>query len=446
MKAQRILHITHTEKGKFFFYSGSAILLLGMVIVLWLCLQRSAAVLPVGSPAGGGMTAEGSSGPQPVTEYIRMSDLVSESSAADTSGSLDISEISDSSSPAGASGSSDPSSPADASVVSDSPSPTDASGVSDSSSPAGASGSSDSASQPDAPKVYDTLVTSKVNGKANSYNELSVPTWLTKVGNTYFLVDCYHNQVIYNDNLTDQLSKWKVMTDDIDRGHTLASDGTVYLIDDTERNRVLVFEKKDGGYAHTQIFENIGTRPHYIIYHAPTDTFYAWSSMTGEMYLFRHNPDDTRMYLTEIRRIDALDNVYVRSFTIIGNDIYFVSGNSTIIRADLKSFKIRETYPVPDDIAGMIQLTRIQDYYYITVSTDIAGNQSHATILRTRNLSSLAKGEYEDIYKYFIGGGTPYYITESDNTYYLTEHRLPGHSLWRFQVEKNEIVNVETVY
>lgn len=94
----------------------------------------------------------------------------------------------------------------------------------------------------------------------------------------------------------------------------------------------------------------------------------------------------------------------------------------------------------------MIQLTRIQDYYYITVSTDIAGDQSHATILRTRNLSSLAKGEYEDIYKYFIGGGTPYYITESDNTYYLTEHRLPGHSLWRFQVEKNEIVNVETVY
>lgn len=305
---------------------------------------------------------------------------------------------------------------------------------------------SDTSAAVDVASTNDTFVTSAANIKTNSYSDLSVPTYITKVNDTYFLVDCYHNQVIYNDNLTSPLSQWKVMTNQIDKGHTLASDGSVYLIDDTERHRILVFEKKGGAYVHTQTFEEIGNRPHYIIYHEPTDTFYAWSSMSGEMYLFRHNPDDTRMYLTEIRRIESLDNVYVRSFTIIGNDIYFVSGNSSIIRADLASFKIRETYPVPDTIAGMIQLTRIQDYYYITVSTDITGSQDYATILRTRDLSNLAHGEYEDIYEYFIGGGTPYYITQLVNTYYLTEHRLPGHSIWRFQVENNEIKNVETVY
>lgn len=282
--------------------------------------------------------------------------------------------------------------------------------------------------------------------KINPCSDLSVPTYLTKVADTYFLVDCYHNQVIYNDNLTDPLYEWRVMTDDIDRGHTLASDGIVYLIDDTERSRVLIFEKKADAFVHTQTFEDIGSRPHYIIYDAPTDTFYVWSSMSGEMYLFRHNPDDTRMYLTEVRRIESLDNVYVRSFTIIGNDIYFVSGNSSILRADLAAFEITETYPVPDSMAGMIQLTLIQDYYYITVSTDINGNQDYATILRTRDLSSLAEGDYEDVYEYFIGGGTPYYITELDNIYYLTEHRLPGHSVWSFQVVDNEIVDVKTVY
>lgn len=296
------------------------------------------------------------------------------------------------------------------------------------------------------PGANDTSVTSVTVAKSNPCADLSVPTWLTKVDDTYFLVDCYHNQVIYNDNLSDPLSDWCVMTDEIDRGHTLASDGTIYLIDDTERHRILVFEKKDGLYAHTQTFQDIGNRPHYIIYDAPTDTFYAWSSMSGEMYLFRHNPEDTRMYLTEIRRIESLDNVYVRSFTIIGNDIYFVSGNSSIIRADLATFRILETYPVPAAMAGMIQLTRIQDYYYITVSTDSAGSQDYATILRTRDLTALADGEYEDVYSYFIGGGTPYYITELDNAYYLTEHRLPGHSIWRFQVENNEITNVNTVY
>lgn len=283
-------------------------------------------------------------------------------------------------------------------------------------------------------------------GASNPYPDLSVPTWLTKVEDTYFLVDCYHNQVIYHDNLEDPLSSWKIMTGDIDKGHTLASDGEVYLIDDTEQNRVLIFEKQADAYVHTQTFQEIGNRPHYIIYHAPTDTFYAWSSMSGEMYLFRHNPGDTRMYLTEIRRIDSLDQVYVRSFTIIGDEIYFVSGNASIIRADLDTFEILETYPVPDQMAGMIQLTRIQDYFYITVSTDITGNQDHATILRTRNLSALAEGGYEDIYENFIGGGTPYYITQLDNAYYLTEHRLPGHSLWRFCVENNQITEVEAVY
>lgn len=292
----------------------------------------------------------------------------------------------------------------------------------------------------------DTSITSMADIPVNPYADLSVPTYLTKVADTYFLVDCYHNQVIYNDNLSDPLSEWLVMTDDIDRGHTLASDGTVYLVDDTERHRILIFEQKNGRYVHTQTFDGIGNRPHYIIYDAPTDTFYAWSSMSGEMYLFRHNPDDTRMYLTEIRRIESLNNVYVRSFTIIGDDVYFVSGNSSILRADLASFEILDTYPVPSSLAGMIQLTRIEDYFYITVSTDSTGNQDYATILRTKDLSSLVKGDYEDIYTYFIGGGTPYYLTEIDNAYYLTEHRLPGHSVWRFQVENNELLHIETVY
>lgn len=295
-------------------------------------------------------------------------------------------------------------------------------------------------------RTSDTNVISKSDVPTNPYADLSVPTWLTQVDDTYFLVDCYHNQVIYHDNLTDPLCEWNVMTSEIDKGHTLASDGSVYLVDDTERHRVLIFEKENGVFVHTQTFDEIGNRPHYIIYDEPTDTFYVWSSMSGEMYLFRHNPEDTRMYLTQIRRIESLDNVYVRSFTILGDEIYFVSGSSSIIRADLSSFEILETYPVPDCMAGMIQLTQIQDYFYLTVSTDITGNQDYATILRTKDLAGLMDGDYEDIYSQFVGGGTPYYITPINNVYYLTEHRLPGHSVWRFRVENNILKEIETIY
>lgn len=283
----------------------------------------------------------------------------------------------------------------------------------------------------------------------NPHTELSVPTYITKVKDTYFIVDCYHNQVIYHDNLQDPLTDWKVMTSEISQGHTLASDGSVYLIDDTENNRILIFEKKDGIFYHTQTFAEIGNRPHYIIYHKSDATFYVWSSMSGEMYLLRHDADNTRMYLSEIRTIPELQDTYVRSFTILDGDIYFVSGipgNSAILRADLETFEIEETYAVPDTLAGMIQLTRIEDAFYITVSTDINGSQDAATILRTDKLENLAGGNYEDIYASFIGGGTPYYITQIDGLYYLTEHRLPGHSIWSFHVDHGELCDITAVY
>lgn len=285
----------------------------------------------------------------------------------------------------------------------------------------------------------------------NPFPTLSVPTYITKIKDNYFIVDCYNNQVIYHDNLTDPLYEWQVMTTDVSMAHTIAGDGLVYLIDDTENNRILVMEEdvNENGqpiFVPAQEFTQIGTRPHYIIYDNRTDTFYAWSSESGEMFLFRHPEGSTHMYLTEIRSIPSLDGVYVRSFTIVEDTVYFVSGNSSIIEADLDTFKIKEEYPVPDRLAGMIQITPIEDYFYITVSTDASGSQDCATIIRTRKLKNLEKGDYEDVYSYFIGGGTPYYITRIDGYWYLTEHRLPGHSIWRFRVTDNEITDVTTIY
>ena len=203
----------------------------------------------------------------------------------------------------------------------------------------------------------------------NIFANLSVPTYVTRVEDTWFIVDCYHDQVIYHNNLTDPLTDWQVLTDEIDKGHTIASDGLVYLVDDTEGNRVLVFEKKEGVFYHTQTLDEVGNRPHYIIYDAPTDTFYVWSSMNGEMYLCRHDPGDPQMYLTGIRTVDSLKDTYVRSFTIEGDSIYFVSGISgspAILQADLLTFTVQETYPVPDAIAGMVQLIFAEGSCYIT--------------------------------------------------------------------------------
>ena len=293
----------------------------------------------------------------------------------------------------------------------------------------------------------------KAEVRRNPCSALDIPTQVNKIGDTWFIVDCYHDQIIYNDNMEDPLTEWNVMTDEMSRGHTVAGDGLVYLVDDTENDRIMVFEKVNDKFLFTQQFSGVGSRPHYVIYDEDSRLFYAWCSMSGEMYIFSHKKDDPEMYLKEIRSIPELDKVYVRSFTIIDGDIYFVSGvsgNGTapqILRCDLATLKVKKSYPVPDSLAGMIQITPIDDMFYITVSTDINGNQDYATIIRTASLEDLAVGEYEDIYsQYFIGGGTPYNLSKVDDSYFLTEHRLQGHSIWRFKVEDGDIVDVESLY
>lgn len=297
----------------------------------------------------------------------------------------------------------------------------------------------------------------------NTYSDLNTPTYFTQIGDDWFLVDCYHNQVLYcNADELDgaevpsadilPLSEWHVLPGTMVQPHTVAGDGDVLLVDDTEENKVLVYEEMDGVYVNTQEFEEIGNRPHYTVYDQDTDTFYVWSSMSGEMYLFRHNDDDTRMYLTEVLSVPALANGYTRSFTIDGDEILIVSGimldltDSVITRCSIRDLSVIETYHMPDEIAGMTQILPVENGYYVTVSTEKWGSQDAATMIYSSSLDALAAGEYSEVYtENFIGGGTPYYMTQAGDHYYLTEHRVPGHSVWQFDIN-NGISNVVSLY
>lgn len=306
--------------------------------------------------------------------------------------------------------------------------------------------------------VYEGMLSEPtVYRQKNNYDMLNVATYITKVNDIYFIVDCYHDQIIYNKNLTDPLNQWNVLTNEVHYAHTIASDGFMLLVDDTENNRLLVFQRMDNGYAHTQTLENIGMRPHYVQYDAQNQVFMAWSSITGEMYLVKkaENPDERgiySLYVDKILKIDELYGVYVRSFTVMEDGIYFVSGhnNQMILKAIINDsgdgFEVLAKYPVTDQIAGMVQLIKIDDYYYITVSTDNQENQDYATILRTDRLEKLADGTYEELYDQFnISRGTPYYITEIEGRYYMTHHRT-NENVIAFDITDNQIEHIEVLY
>lgn len=283
----------------------------------------------------------------------------------------------------------------------------------------------------------------------NPYNDiknLKLPSQLTRQGEFYFIVDTYNDQVLYASDLWKPVREWRVMDRKLNRPHAVASDGTVYLVVDTDNDRVLCYEYVKGRFQNTQRFDDVGTRPHYIQYDAVSESFFVWSSVTGDMYIIRRRPENNHMYVEEIRHIYELDGFYVRSFSIEGDEVLFPSGNNGyMIVADKGTLRVKNRYPVPMDISGMAFAKKIGSYYYMTVSTDENLSHKNARVIRTQNLQSLSQGLYEDVTGYFKEIRIPYYIDRINGSYYMTGHEGKK-NVYKFSVVEDEIVNVVTVH
>ena len=87
---------------------------------------------------------------------------------------------------------------------------------------------------------------------------LYVPTMIQKIEDTYFLVDCWHHRVLYSESITDNIQNWKTLSDEgYKGGHTIASDGELYLLDNTDANEVLVYKKENGAFIKTQTMKGV---------------------------------------------------------------------------------------------------------------------------------------------------------------------------------------------
>jgi hypothetical protein len=64
------------------------------------------------------------------------------------------------------------------------------------------------------------------------------------------------------------------------------------------------------------------------------------------------------------------------------------------------------------------------------------------------SIEDISSGNYETVYDdFFEGGGTPYYMGVIDGTWYLTEHRLPAHAIWSFNIDESGAITAsDTIY
>lgn len=279
----------------------------------------------------------------------------------------------------------------------------------------------------------------------NNYPHLKVPTQMTRQGDYYFIVDTYNHQVIYTKDMYKPINEWKVMDRIFNLPHAIASDGVVYLVADTDNNRVLCYEHINGRFQNTQKFDDMGIRPHYIQYDAATESFFVWSSLTGDMYIIKRNPETNVLYIKEVRHIYELANHYVRSFNIEGDEVIFPSGsNGYIIVADKDTLRVKKRYTVTPEISGMAFAKKIGNFYYLTVSTDEKYSHDSARMIRTADLNTLSVGQYENITPLFTGMKVPYYIDQINGSYYVTNHNS-GNFVYKFDVVDDAILNINIV-
>lgn len=280
----------------------------------------------------------------------------------------------------------------------------------------------------------------------NGYNYLLMPTQVTKINNTYYIVDCNHNQIIFSDNLNTELRYWNVMTRDTKSPHALTSDGEIYMVADTDNHRILTFEKVYDRFYLRQTFEDVGIRPHYVDYDYDTGLFYAWSSLTGEMYLYQRTAGTKNLTLSGVRAIPELYGCYVRSFTILEDVILFPAvERSSILMADKYTFEILNEYPVPDSMAGMVQVSLVDGRFLITVSTDRQYDFCGATVVRAGTLEDFASGNYESLYHLFGNNGTPYYVSHFDGFYYMI-HEDAAPNMYRFHASDGAVTDIRGMF
>ncbi|WMT39741.1 hypothetical protein RE628_20445 [Paenibacillus sp. D2_2] len=279
------------------------------------------------------------------------------------------------------------------------------------------------------------IVPSGTNAYGDDYaNRLYTPTFITKIAGINLIVDCWNHRIIYSRDIELPIKDWKTLDDDIAGPHSIASNGTIFVAEDTGRNRLFVYTLTPKGFKKTQIIDGIEGRPHRTVYDSATKKFYVLTSTTQNMFVL--TVQNGKVIVDQKVHLEFLEEAYVRSFSIINGKMYFVSGPSKISVVDYINgdFTVEKQYSVPEEYSLMNDIKKLGDYYYISIYPE--------KIIRLKDLSNF--NSVENIYSKLGFSGTPYFINYFDGRFFIPE--IDSNSgIKSFKIKDNEIIDVKTL-
>lgn len=245
-------------------------------------------------------------------------------------------------------------------------------------------------------------------------DRLNTPTLVTKLGDLYFIVVCFHHRILFSDKLDRPIPEWNVLDDEIAGPHSIDTDGTLYVAEDTGRHNLKVYHREGDSFTLVQTLGPFGKRTHRVRYDEATNAFYVISSNSQDLTKLVRKGD--RLEVAYTRPMTFLEGAYTRSISIYGEDMYFTSGPGVITKVRYRddSYEPLATYRMPEGMESGDDVFRTEDgWWYLTATP--------RRIVRARSLEKLDAGEFEDVYETFGFEGTPYYLSRFDGRYFVPQ-------------------------
>ncbi|WP_074013333.1 phosphatase PAP2 family protein [Candidatus Sodalis sp. SoCistrobi] len=271
-------------------------------------------------------------------------------------------------------------------------------------------------------------------------NTVYAPTYMVNIDNKWFLVDCWHSRILWNDKLDENLSNWKIMENKFS-SHTLAYDGKKYwATEDTEHGRIVFYTFDGKDFKEFSSIDNLGRRTHRTIFDKERNQFMLLSATTG--YFWRISIKDNKAKIDSHVKLPyshpANDNHFeIRSFTIHDGLIYFVSSKSTpeiLVTKNNKELTEVKRIPVSQDFQNMQEI-----YFFPDGKVFISSDYKKVAILEKIEGIKSAKNMY-DAFEFVA---SPYFISAYKNNYIIPEigykteennsYGLNGVGLWQYK-------------
>lgn len=158
---------------------------------------------------------------------------------------------------------------------------------------------------------------------------LYTPTQITRLGSHYFIVDCWHHRIIYSERLDTPLNAWRTLDEDIAGPHSIASDGTLYVAEDTGRHGLKVYREVAAHvFRQVQYLPGVGRRPHRVLHDAARGVFLVVGSEDQSLHMFSVRDGLLEPVFSTI--VPELNGQYCRSITQRGDVLYLVGSNDIV--------------------------------------------------------------------------------------------------------------------